>query len=328
MIAVTGANGLLGSFIIRRLIEAGEPFVALKRQSSSTVLLDDIQDKIIWRNADVLDPVALHEALTDVTGIIHAAAMVSFRARTRQAMLQANIEGTKNVVDACLMHNIKRLLHVSSVAALGRTHQQTVVNESSTWTESPLNTLYGESKYKAELEVFRGQEEGLSTVMVNPSVILARGNWDKSSAKMFSYIQREGLFYTAGSFNYVDVRDVADIIYTLYHASFEGERFIINAGMTSYEDFFKRAAEKIGVRPARFRVSKKILTAVAFFENIRSLLSGTDPLITREMVRLADTSILFDNAKLKSKLNYPFRPLDETLTWCAEFYRKQSELKN
>ena len=322
MIAVTGANGLLGSFIIRKLQETNTPFVALKRKGSDTSLLADLKD-ITWREADVLDPIALQESLADVDGVIHTAAIVSFNPREAKKVLQINIEGTQNVVNACLEKGIKRLLHVSSVAALGRQKDQSVINETNQWSENPLNSTYGESKYKAELEIFRGQEEGLSTIIVNPSAILSRGNWANSSAKLFKYVWDEQLFYTDGSFNYVDVRDVANLIFQLYHSPIEGERFILNAGAATFKDFFGSAAKHLQKKGPRIKVSKPILHVIAVFESVRSILFGAEPLITQETARLANAFFLYDNQKVIKAMGYQFLPLESTLAWCGEYYRKQ-----
>jgi nucleoside-diphosphate-sugar epimerase len=328
MIAVTGANGLLGSFIVRQLIESRVPFIAIKRKSSNTELLRDIEHQITWREADILDTQSLQEAFADVTGVIHAAALVSFNPRKRRMMEAVNIEGTRNVVNTCLALSISRLLHVSSVAALGRTKNQQIISEDNNWTDSPLNTQYAETKYKAELEIFRAQEEGLSTIIINPSVILARGEWNQSSAKLLNYIREERKFYTDGSFNYVDVRDVAELAVKLYFSQMEGERFIISAGTISLKEFFNQAATFFNTKPPHFKISKPVLRFIASLESVRSFLTGADPLITKETARIADTTIRFNNQKVINVLNYSFKPLADTLQWCAEFYGKQMELKN
>src|SRR5688572_23589273 len=226
MIAVTGANGLLGSFIVRKLMEQGEPFVALKRKNSDTSLLQDVAHKITWRDADVTDAVSLREAFDQVTHVIHTAATVSFNPRRARQVMEINIEGTRNVVDECLALGIRRLVHISSIGALGVQRGQTRVDENNKWLEGSTNSVYAESKYQAELEVFRGQEEGLSTIIVNPSVILAPANWNKSSAQLFKYVWSEKPFYTEGDINIVDVRDVVNIVHKLLHHSLEGQRFI------------------------------------------------------------------------------------------------------
>ena len=218
MIAVTGANGLLGSYIVRLLHERKQPFVAIKRKSSDIRHLSDLQKHILWRDADITDEVALREALAHVTGIIHTAAFVSFNPRNAQKIFAINIDGTRNVVNTALAVNVKRLLHVSSVAALGRQKDQREVDETNKWVNNPFNSNYALSKYRAELEIYRGQEEGLSTVIINPSVILGYSNWDKSSSQLFKYAWQEKPFYMDGSFNYVDVRDIASIALQLFES--------------------------------------------------------------------------------------------------------------
>lgn len=322
MIAVTGANGLLGSFIVRKLVNSKLPFVALKRSGSNISLLDDIHDKIICRDADVLDPVALQEALTGVTGVIHAAALVSFNPRDKKKLFSINIEGTKNVVDACLQLGIGRLLHVSSVAALGRQKDQEIITEENKWTDNYSNSSYAESKYRAELEVFRGQEEGLSTVIVNPSVILSCANWNKSSAQLFRYVWKQTPFYIDGFLNYVDVRDVSELIVKLYFSSYQGERFILNAGAVPFIEFFTATAKRLTRKPPRIRISKSLLTWLARMEAWRSFLTGANPLITSETARLAGTRFTYSNKKIQTTLNYEFQPIEQSLDWCCSFYRQ------
>jgi nucleoside-diphosphate-sugar epimerase len=324
MLAVTGANGLLGSFVVRKLISNNLPFVALKRPGSDTSLLDDVNQHITWRHADVLDTVALHEALAGVTGVIHAAAIVSFNPRDKKKLFQTNIRGTKNVVDACLLLGIKRIVHVSSVAALGRQKNQQVITEESKWTESTLNSAYAESKHRAELEVFRGQEEGLSTVIINPSVILSRGNWNRSSAQLFKYVWKSRPFFIDGSFNYVDVRDVSEVVLRLYHSSYEGERFIINAGSIPYIEFFRAVAHRLNRKPPGIKLSKKSLTWLARFEQVRSVFTGAQPLITPETARMAETRFFYANHKVTRALNMAFQPIEQSLDWCCEWYKEQA----
>lgn len=327
MIAVTGANGLLGSYVVRELLDKNIPFVALIRPGSDTSLLTDVHDKITWRVADVLDAVALHDALAGASGVIHAAAIVSFNPRDKAKLFTANIEGTKNVVDVCLLLGIKRLLHISSVAALGRLKNQGVITEENKWTESALNSAYAESKYRAELEVFRGQEEGLSTLVVNPSVILSRSDWNRSSSQLFKYVWKQNPFYIDGSLNYVDVRDVSKAIIGLYHSVYEGERFIINAGSIPYPDFFKAVAKRLNRKPPRIKLSKGALTWLARAEQIRSALTGANPLVTPETARLAESRFLYSNSKITGALNLTFQPIEQSLDWCCAWYRDQAGKK-
>ena len=231
MIAVTGATGLLGSFILRKLAEEKMPVVALKRKGSSMTLAKDIS--VTWREADVLDPVSLIEAFEGVTTVIHAAAFVSFNPRHQKKIADTNIEGTRHVVNTCLALNVRSLIHISSVAALGRQKGVPHLDENSKWVPGALNTHYAESKYLAELEVWRGMEEGLKAAIVNPSVILAPAKTAQSSARIFDYVRKEGKFFTKGQLNYVDVRDVAEMVWRIHRHEITGERFIANGGHVS-----------------------------------------------------------------------------------------------
>ena len=323
MIAITGANGLLGSFIVRKLIEQQKQFVALKRSGSDTSLLNDVAEKVNWRDADILNPLSLEEALEGCTHVIHAAAMVSFNSHRADQIMEINTIGTRNVVNACLQQNIRKLVHISSVSALGRQKDQVLIQENNKWVDNPANSVYAKSKYRAELEVFRGQEEGLNTVTLNPSVILAPADWQRSSAKLFRYSWKARPFYIDAYLNYVDVRDVASIACNFVASDHIAERFIINAGNISFKSFFEKVASHFEVNPPRVRLSKKTLLLMARVESVRSLISGSEPLITRETAQIAESRFLYDNKKIKKILNFEFQSIDNTLEWCCNYYIKK-----
>lgn len=329
MIAVTGANGLLGSYIVRLLHEHNTPFVALKRKDSDISHLIDLKSHLLWREADVTDELSLREAFQDVSGVIHTAAFVSFNPRNAEKVFAINIEGTRNVINAALSANVKRMLHVSSVAALGRQRDQTTVDETNKWIDSPINSNYAQSKYRAELEIFRGQEEGLSTVIINPSVILGYSNWEKSSSQLFKYAWEEKPFYMDGSFNYVDVRDVAAIALQLFHSKkIENERFILNAGSIGFKDFFDTLAQNFNKKGPSVRVGKPFLKPLAALESFRTRITGTEPIITRETARLAGTHFHYNAQKIQKTLDYKFQTFDATAKWCCSRYAELYGGKN
>ena len=323
MIAVTGATGLLGSFIVRKLVSSHEAVIAIKRRESDVSLLQDIKGVTII-DADILDPVSLHDAFKNVTTVIHSAALVSFNPRAKKKLYEHNVLGTRNVVNACLNSgNVKRLIHISSVAAVGRQKDVVELDERQKWVKNNQTSNYAESKYLAELEVMRAHEEGLSTVIVNPSLILSPGNWNRSSARLFKYVWDERPFYADGLMNYVDVRDSADVVHKLLHSSVNGERFILSAGTIGYHELFTKIARHFHKKPPTIKVNKRFVRLLTFFENIRSRLLGSDPLITRETANSTGSRILFVNNKVKNTLNFEFTPLDNTLQWCCEYYLKQ-----
>jgi nucleoside-diphosphate-sugar epimerase len=213
------------------------------------------------------------------------------------------------------------------VSALGRQKDQTLIGENNKWVDNPANSVYAKSKYQAELEVFRGQEEGLNTVILNPSVILAPADWHRSSAKLFRYSWNERPFYIDAYLNYVDVRDVASIACRFVDANHSAERFIINAGHISFKSFFEKIADNFKVSSPKIRLSKKMLMLAARVERVRSLITGSEPLITRETAQIAETRFLYDNKKIKKILNFEFQSIDNTLEWCCNYYSKKFNAK-
>jgi nucleoside-diphosphate-sugar epimerase len=321
MIFLTGANGLIGSFVVRRCLEAGKRIRALRRPDSDLSLLSDVEDRVEWVEGDVLDLPSLERALDGVTHVVHAAALVSFVPRDRARMRQVNVEGTANVVNACLSAGVRRFVHVSSVAALGRPNARrgtgpdvpVVITENQKWEESPMNSAYARSKYEAELEVWRGIAEGLAAVIVNPSVVLGEGDWARSSTALFKYVFDEKPFYSEGTLNYVDARDVAEVIFQLLHSEVSGERFILNAGHTSYRTFFEQAAAALGKRAPGYAINPLIAEVAWRVEAVRSWLTGRSPLVTRETARSAQHHFFYPNDKIRQVLGYEFRGLDETV---------------
>jgi dihydroflavonol-4-reductase len=320
MVAITGANGLLGSFILKKLLDEKMDVVGIKRKESDIQLLDGYQDKITWREADILDAHSLEESLKGIHVVIHAAASVSFNPRHSKKIYTVNVDGTKNIVNACLKIGIPRLIHISSVAALGRQKGITHLNEESKWIDSSLNSDYAESKYLAELEVFRGQEEGLSTVIINPSIIMAPADWAKSSAKIFKYVWDSKPFYTTGSLNYVDVRDVTDMAYSLCSSKIEGERIIANGGTVTYQFLFEEIAKRFNKKAPRISIDATAVAIASWFEEMRSRITQSEPMFTRQSSRMACEQFQYENQKAMILLGFKFRTLQDTLDWCCAYY--------
>ncbi len=319
MIAITGANGLLGNYILRKLVSEKIPVVALHRKDSDRSSLTDLTG-VVWREGDILNPAALREAFEGATTVIHTAAQVSFNPRMKKTIMEVNVEGTKNVVNTCLSQNIPRLIHISSVAALGRKKGISEIDETARWIESDLNSDYAISKYLSELEVWRGAEEGLKVSVINPSLILAPTDWSKSSAQLFQYVWKERRFYSETKINYVDVRDVAEIVWQVYSRNSSGERFIANAGSLSIKSLFDQVAQRFNKKGPTIKLNRSIVTLAAILEELRCRVTGSVPMITRQSTKAAKESFYFQNDKAVNELKISFRNLSETLDWCCEHY--------
>jgi nucleoside-diphosphate-sugar epimerase len=188
-----------------------------------------------------------------------------------------------------------------------------VLTESQKWEESPLNSAYAKTKYRAELEVWRGSAEGLSMVMVNPTIVLGEGNWTRSSTQLIKYVYDENRFYTEGDINYVDVLDVAEAMVKLLHSDVADERFILNAGAMAYRDFLTKLAQALGKRPPSIRVPPGLARVLASVESVRSWITGASPLITPETARSASHRYRYPGHQITQAIDFQYRPFEETI---------------
>ncbi|SFQ22522.1 NAD-dependent epimerase/dehydratase family protein [Hymenobacter arizonensis] len=324
MIFVTGGTGLIGSFLLQGLRARGLAVRALHRGA----IPDDAAPGVEWLTGDLLDTDLLRAALTpDVTHVFHCAGLVSYAPQDEDLLLNVNVQGTAAVVDACLEHPGIRLAHVSSVAALGGpTAGSTAgpggvftVTEKSAWDLGAAHPAYATSKYLGELEVWRGVAEGLSAVIVNPSVVLGPGNWHRSSTRLLRYAHQQHRFYTRGLVNFVDVRDVVAhlIALTLDQPALSGERYIVSAEAVPLADFFQQAAAAMHRRAPSVAVPDWAAEIIWRLEHARAILTGARPLITKDTARAGRQPVVYAHAKVQSATGLGFRPLAETLAWCA-----------
>jgi len=295
MILVTGATGLVGSHLIRQLVNDGKQVRALYRSHIPEM---EGMETVEWFKADILDVVSLEEAMLGIQQVYHCAAMVTFNAKHKEVLQHTNIEGTANVVNACINATVNKLLFVSSVAALGRIREDKPINETMNWSEETSNSEYGKSKYFAEMEVWRGIGEGLNAVMVNPVIILGAGDWNKGSSEIFKSAYDEFPWYTEGTSGFVDVLDVVKAMILLMESSITAERFIISAENLSFRNVFSMIAENFGKKPASKKVTPLIAGIVWRLEAIKSRFTGKDPMLTKETAKTAAAKVQFDNHKL------------------------------
>lgn len=313
-ILLTGATGLLGSEIIRQLINLNQHrLIAMVRNEDQ---LNNYKNAV---KGDLLDYPSLLDAFKGVDTVIHTAAKVSFSPKKKAELFEVNVDGTANVVNACLEQGVKRLVYISSVAAIGRPEKvidaprPIIIDENHKWEESPTNSEYGKSKYRAEQEVWRGQAEGLQTVILNPSVILGEADWTQSSTQLFNYVYQKNKFFTNGIINYVDVQDVAGAVIRLLDSPIENKRYIINANAVSYEEFFGQIAKNFDMHPPKYKLKPFAIEVLWRLEALRALLTRSTPLITKETALTARAKIHFDQSRIKKDLNIEFIPLEASI---------------
>jgi dihydroflavonol-4-reductase len=327
MILVTGGTGFLGAYIIKNLVEKGHEVRAIRRSSALPFYISSaILSKVQWVEGDVLDPVSLEDAMVNADSVIHAAAIVSFSKHDRKQMYQVNVEGTANVVNAALEKNVKRLVHISSVAALGRTTKAEMVSEQKKWEDGKNNTHYSISKHEAEMHAWRGFAEGLGGVVLNPSTILGFGDWHKSSCAIFRNAFRQFPWYTNGVNGFVGVEDVAEVAVQMLFSEKDQKKYIVNAENWSFRQLFETIAEGFEKKPPHKEATKMMGEVAWRMEGLKSMIFGSKPLLTRETAKVAQSKTSFDNRNLLRDLpRFSYTPLKEVIEKTCKNYQKALE---
>lgn len=321
-ILLTGANGLLGSQIAKKLLAAGHSVRAIKRSTSNLKLLGDAAEKIEWFEGDVRNIHSLQNAMQGVTHLVHSAALISFLAEDEKRLMQTNVEGTANIMNAALEAGLQKVVHVSSVAAFGRPKGVSLIDETLDTKDSKDNFNYYRSKFLGEREAWRAHAEGLNVVIINPSTILGEGDWDKEPNVAFDYAYKNYPFYTQGANGFIDVRDVAEIAVRLLFSEINGEQFIVTAETLALRDFQNMLADEFGKKRPTIAIGRGLTSLVWRAEWLLQKVAGKRPLLTKETAQLTQTKFDYSNAKIKAALNYSFIPIRQSVSdYCKVYLR-------
>lgn len=323
-ILITGASGLVGSHLIKTLVQQGKYVRALYH---SSIPQFDYANKVEWVHGDILDVPSIEDAMSGVKQVYHCAAIVSFNPKQKELLHKTNIDGTANIVNVCLDNNVEKLVYASSVSALGRIRQSERVSEKMQWSEETNNSEYGKTKYFAEMEVWRAVGEGLKAVIVNPTIILGSADWNKGSSAIFKNVYNQFPWYTDGVTGFVDVEDVAKAMIMLMESDISTERFIISAENISYGELFTLIAKTFGKNPPHKKVTPLMAEVIWRAEAFRSSFNGRQPLVTKETAKTAQAKVRFDNSKLLKFLpQFQYTPLKQTITRICNEYKKMYNL--
>lgn len=324
MVFVTGGTGLVGGYLLRQLLADGENVKALYRNRYPSLLTQEEINAITWVQGSLFDPGLLEEICRECDEVYHCAGLVSFNPARKNELMQVNVQGTANLVNACLATGVKKLLHVSSVSALGRKREGVTVTEESKWSEENNLSNYGRSKFMAELEVWRGISEGLNAVIVNPVIILGVGDWNESSAATFKNAYNEFPWYTEGVSGFVDAGDVARAMIMLMKSDISEEKFIVSAENLGYRDVFNMMAHHFGKKPPHRKVSAWMASLVWRLEKLKGWFSGQEPLLTKETAETARRKVHYDSSKLLKALpSFRYRDINQSIEQsCREYLRR------
>lgn len=328
---LTGATGFLGAHIGIELLRQGNHVKALCRKDSSKDEFLSIMkmrgenfellNNWTWVECDILDTITLMQAMQGIEQVYHSAAVVSFWKNRRQEMFLTNVQGTANVVNCALAAGVKKLCYASSIAAIGREKNGDTIDENTKWANSPYNTQYAISKYLAEMEVWRGIEEGLPAVMVNPGIILGEGKWDKGSCRLFNTAAKGLKFYTKGYNGYVDVQDVAKAMIQLMESPIVAKRFVMVGENLEFKDLFSRMAKQFGKPAPTIPVGPFLAQMARLLYGIKSMIDGKEPLVTKETARNSRHSFTYNGSKITQAIPFIYTPIQETIERTCKAYK-------
>ncbi|WP_179375223.1 SDR family oxidoreductase [Winogradskyella wichelsiae] len=339
MILVTGGTGLVGSHLLFQLLKSDQPIRATYRNEKTlkrvkhvfSYFSEDVEmlfNKIEWIEADINNVPQLQDAFKNITHVYHCAAFVSFEPNKYKLLRTINIKGTANIVNLCVAYKIKKLCYVSSIAAVGHhTDPEKLIDEETDWNPEDDNTIYAITKYGAELEVWRGTQEGLDAVIVNPGIILGAGYWNGgSSGNLFKRIYNGLPFYTNGITGYVDVWDVVSIMENLMKSTIKNEGFILISESLTFKSFFIKTAKALKVKAPKREAKPWLLSIGWRLDWLTHKLLRRRRTLSKQASKSAISITKYDASKIKDTLNFKFKSIDQSIKEVSELFIRDSSL--
>lgn len=321
MILVTGATGFLGAELAKELVLRGNKIHCTKRASSQLPkLLEPYATSIDWVDADLMDAFALEQALDGITQVYNCAAWVSLKSADKEPMIRTNVKGTANLVDLCMERNI-RMVHTSSVAAVGEAKPGEIINENHHLDPTTENDGYAISKLESEMELWRGLAEGLDGVIVNPTIIIGASAGTEGSGQIFETVRKGLKFYTQGTIGFVDVQDVARCMIALMESNISGERYIINAENRTYQQVFTEIAGCMGVKPPTIEAKPWMMGLAWRGAAMLAAFTGKAPAIDKTSALASTNTREFDNSKIRKAIGFEFKPLSQTIAEVCKSFK-------
>ncbi|TRX21225.1 NAD-dependent epimerase/dehydratase family protein [Flavobacterium franklandianum] len=321
MVLVTGGTGLVGSHLLLHLIENGESVRAIYRKLEtiqktqhlfSHYKKENLFEKIDWLQADILDVPSLEIAFENIKYVYHCAAFISFDPKDEAIIRKTNIEGTANIVNFCIAKNVQKLCFISSIAALGDLKEnEKIITEETEWNPEKSHSDYAISKFGAEMEIWRGQQEGLDSVIVNPGVILGPRIWEEGSGIFFKKIETGFPFYTKGTTGFIAVPDVIKIMVQLMKSEVKNERFALVANTISYQELFNAMADALKTKKPSVYINPFLICILWRIDWFFSTFFRTKRILDKETAIASYSKNLYSNEKIKNALQLDFLDIQQ-----------------
>jgi nucleoside-diphosphate-sugar epimerase len=322
-VLITGATGLLGKQILQKLVVGNYNIYAAKRATS---VVPFESEKITWFEIKSTDDNLFHEIYESIDYVIHAGALVSYKKSDRDKLFEINTTWTSKLAEDALEAGVKKFIFISSISALGKKSHNNFIDENTAKSDTEFLTNYGKSKRRAEKTLWQLSEKGLPIVIFNPSVIIGPAKRYQSSAQLFAYVSDQKPFYTKGLINYIDVGDVADVIVESLENKIINEQFVLNAGSSTYRDFFVTIAKQLNVKAPSIGVPKFLVVLGAIIENIISKISRKPATLTMETAKMAGNKNIYKGEKAKTTFNHSYKTMEQSIERAVSEMKKSGEL--
>jgi len=317
MILVTGGTGLLGAHLLCKLVTQGKVVRAIYRDASKFEKVkkifsyysekpNDVFDKVDWIQAEITDVPALEVAFQNVTHVYHCAADLSFNPKNYRQSKEVNVTGTANVVNLCLSHGVSKLCHVSSIATLGEELLKPITEETRWNPENNTQNIYAITKYDAELEVWRGVQEGLDAVVVQPGVIIGPGFWNSGTGELFTKVSKGFNYYTSGIIGVVDVNDVVKSMCVLIDSEVVNEKFILVSENIECKKLLQTVSEVLESKKELKEVKRWQLLFYLQLDKFFSFISSKKRSVYKSNINSAFKELKYDNSKIKNTIEIEF----------------------
>ncbi|MFV0541882.1 MAG: NAD-dependent epimerase/dehydratase family protein [Aestuariibaculum sp.] len=336
MILITGGTGLVGAHLLYHLVSSNQKVKAIYRNKSKlantkqvfatyTDNYESFFNSIDWIEADILDIPSLENAMQHIEYVYHCAAYVSFEPDKYHQLRKTNIEGTANIVNLCLAFNIKKLCYVSSIATLGEPIKNEPITETSIWNPEGDHSVYAITKYGAEMEVWRGTQEGLKAIIVNPGVILGAGIWQYGTGSLFKRAKKGINYFTAGTIGLIAVKDVVAIMVALVNSTITNERFVLVAENWTYKQFLQELSKSVNTKPPTKQAGKGLLSFAWRIDWLKHKLTGKRRQLTKHLAKSLNSKTNYSSKKINTVLNHNFKDINTYINDTAILYLKQTK---
>lgn len=322
MILVTGGAGHLGNVLVRTLLEKGEKVRVLVLPGEDVSSLGGLDFETVEGN--ILDPVQLRKAMQGVDLVYHMAALVAITSDKYDLMYKVNVEGTRNVIEACREMGVRRLVYTSSIHALGRPDEGTTVDETVEFDQVNPAGAYDRTKAIASRLVQEAARNGLDAVIVLPTGVIGPNDFRRSEMgeMLLTWMEQKPSMSTDGAYDFVDVRDVAEGHILAASKGRSGEAYLLSGTQVTVRDYRRLVQEAAGIRSHEIRIPgwfvKLIAPVAEFFYKITS----TRPRITKYAIETLQSNSCITCLKAETELGYRRRPLRETVADTVRWWRQ------